>query len=173
MRNIFGMKSKALFGLVAMSAMCATSAQAAVVRGIHVTKGHGWVRVSVDAPGGSFRVKELPLDRSSDYRSIAIDVPGSSIAGGLEPKTRVPINEGLISQVRVKQMNGTVRVLVDVIAFPRYRVAHEGSSLVLGLDVSHMRGWRPEHALRHLHAFKGKTIAKASCACCKSQAKKS
>ena len=174
MSIIQGMKSKALFGLVAIAGLLAcgaSSAQAAVVRGVHVTKGKGWVRVTVDAPGASFSVKELPVDRSADYRSIAIDVSGASIAGGLEPKTRVPVNEGLVSQVRVKQWHGNVRVLVDVIAFPRYSTSQEGGALVLGVDTYHMRDAAPDkpkhayHATGKLMASKSKVKAKA-CSCC-------
>jgi hypothetical protein len=119
-----------------------TSAQAAVVNGVSVTKGHGWVRVNVHAPGGSYRVHELPVGTSA-YRSIAIDVPNSYIGGGLEPKQRVPVNEGLVAQVRVKQMRGFVRVYVDVVSFPKYQTGHDGGTFVLGMDAYHMRNGNP------------------------------
>ena len=119
-----------------------TSAQAAVVNAVSVTKGHGWVRVNINAPGGSYRVHELPVGTSA-YRSIAIDVPNSSIVGGLEPKQVVPVNEGLVAQVRVKQQRGFVRIYVDVVSFPKYQSGYEGGNFVLGLDAYHMRNGNP------------------------------
>jgi hypothetical protein len=141
---ILGKMRNVCVGVAALSAagvLCA-SANAAVVHGVSVTKGAGWVRVSVNAPGGSYRVHELPVGTSA-YRSIAIDVPNSSIVGGLEPKNRVPVNEGLVAQVRVKQMRGFVRIYVDVVSFPKYQTGRDGGSFVLGMDAYHMRNGNP------------------------------
>ncbi|MBT9585154.1 AMIN domain-containing protein [bacterium] len=141
---ILGKMRNVCLGVAALTAagvICA-SANAAVVQGVSVTKGAGWVRVSVNAPGGSYRVHELPVGTSA-YRSIAIDVPNSSIVGGLEPKNRVPVNEGLVAQVRVKQMRGFVRIYVDVVSFPKYQTGHEGGHFVLGMDAYHMRNGNP------------------------------
>lgn len=141
---ILGKMRNVCLGLAALSAagvLCA-SANAAVVSGVSVTKGHGWVRVNVHAPGGSFRVHELPVGPSA-YRSIAIDIPNSSIAGGLEPKRVVPVNEGLVAQVRVKPMGGFVRVYVDVVAFPKYQIGREGGDFVIGINPYHMRSGNP------------------------------
>lgn len=142
--KIFGknFRSLAAASVLAMSAaVCAPAADAATVHGVHVTKGQGWVRVTVDAPGASYSIKQLPVGKSA-YRSLAIDIPGSSIAGGLEPKNKVPVNQGLVGQVRVTQLGSTVRVYVDVIAYPKYKVAHSGGSIVLGIDSSHMQDQR-------------------------------
>lgn len=128
------------------SALSAAPAQAAEVRGVSVTKGHGWVTVNVSAAGGGFRVHELPVG-SAAYRSIAIDVPGY-IAGGLEPKSKTPVNEGLVGQVRVKQMGGTVRIYVDVLSFPKYSFAQDGSGLSLSIDSYHMRDSDPTRPRR-------------------------
>lgn len=141
---ILGKMRNVCLGVAALTAagvICA-SANAAVVQSVSVTKGAGWVRVSVNAPGGSYRVHELPVGTSA-YRSIAIDVPNSSIVGGLEPKNRVPVNEGLVAQVRVKQMRGFVRIYVDVVSFPKYQTGHEGGQFVLGMDAYHMRSGNP------------------------------
>ena len=141
---ILGKMRNVCLGLAALSAagvLCA-SANAAVVSGVSVTKGHGWVRVNVHAPGGSFRVHELPVGTSA-YRSIAIDIPNSSIVGGLEPKQVVPVNEGLVAQVRVKPMRGFVRVFVDVVSFPKYQTGMNGGNFVIGLDAYHMRNGNP------------------------------
>ena len=138
--KIFGknFRSLAAASVLAMSAaFCAPAADAATVRGVHVTKGQGWVRVTVDAPGASYSIKLLPVGTSA-YRSLAIDIPGSSIAGGLEPKNKVAVNQGLVGQVRVTQLGSTVRIYVDVIAYPKYKVANSGGRIVLGIDSAHM-----------------------------------
>lgn len=130
-----------LAALTMAGVLCA-QANAAVVSGVSVTKGKGWVRLNIHAPGGSFRVHELPVGTSA-YRSIAIDVPNSSIVGGWEPKQRLPVNEGLVAQVRVKQMGGYVRVLVDVVSFPKYQSGFSNGNFVLGMDPYHMRNGNP------------------------------
>lgn len=142
---ILGKMRHALVGVAAVAAagvLCSGGADAAVVSGVSVTKGADWVRIYVNAPGGSFRVHELPVGNAA-YRSIAIDVPNGYIAGGLEPKSRVPVNKGLVAQVRVKQMRGFVRTYVDVIAFPKYQTAYTGSGLVLGINSPYMRSGDP------------------------------
>ncbi len=141
---ILGKMRNACLGVAALSAagVLCMSANAAGVHGVSVTKGAGWVRVSINAPGGSYHVHELPVGTSA-YRSIVIDVPNSSIVGGLVPKQRVPVNEGLVAQVRVAQMSGFVRVYVDVVSFPKYQTGHEGGNFVLGMDPYHMRSGNP------------------------------
>lgn len=130
-----------LAALAVAGTLC-SAADAATVRGVTVTTGADWVRINVTAPGGAFRVHELPVG-SAAYRSIAIDVPNGYIAGGLEPKQRVPVNKGLVAQVRVKQMRGFVRVFVDVISFPQYRTAYTGSGLAIGIRTPYMRSGDP------------------------------
>ena len=142
------MRSWIAASVILMLGLLSSAANAAVVRGVSVTKGKGWVRVTVNAPGAGFRVHELPVGSAAGYRSIAIDVPNSYIAGGLEPKSRVPVNEGLVAQVRVKQLGGTVRVLVDVIAFPKYTWGHGPGGFSLGLHPYHMREGDPLRADR-------------------------
>jgi len=134
----------AWLGVAALAVVGAivSQADAAAVHSVSVTKGPGWVRVNVHAPGGNYRVHELPVGNSA-YRAIAIDVPGGYIAGGLEPKNKVPVNSGLVAQVRVKQMRGFVRVYVDVIAYPKYSYSYSGGSLVLGMDANTMRSGNP------------------------------
>jgi|EP01012_Entosiphon_sulcatum_P064614 hypothetical protein len=141
---ILGKMRYAGLGMAAltMAGVLCAQANAAVVSGVSVTKGKGWVRLNIHAPGGSFRVHELPVGTSA-YRSIAIDVPNSSIVGGWEPKQRLPVNEGLVAQVRVKQMGGYVRVLVDVVSFPKYQSGFSNGNFVLGMDPYHMRSGNP------------------------------
>jgi hypothetical protein len=136
-----------LAAAVAVTGAICSQAEAASVSGVSVTKGPDWVRVHVHAPGGAFRVHELPVG-SAAYRSIAIDVPNGYIAGGLEPKSRVPVNQGLVAQVRVKQMRGFVRVYVDVISFPKYQTAYSHGGLDIGIQTPLMRKWNtltPRH----------------------------
>lgn len=130
-----------LAALTMAGVLCA-QANAAVVNSVSITKGKGWVRLNIHAPGGSFRVHELPVGTSA-YRSIAVDIPNSSIVGGLEPKQRLPVNEGLVAQVRVKQMSGFVRVYVDVVSFPKYQTGFNNGNFVLGMDAYHMRSGNP------------------------------
>lgn len=47
-------RALAAASVLALSAFVCAPADAAVVRGVKVTKGHGWVRVTVDAPGAAF-----------------------------------------------------------------------------------------------------------------------
>ena len=125
--------------VVGLAGAMVERAQAAVITNVSVTKGPGWVRVNVSAPGASYSVKELPVG-SSAYRSLAIDVHGAYIRPGYEPKSRVEVNEGLVAQVRVKSLgNGIVRIYVDVVAFPQYKIAREGGNIVLGIDAYHMK----------------------------------
>ena len=141
---ILGNVQKLAVGVAAlcMAGSLGPSAQAAAVHGVSVTKGDRWVRINVDAPGSVYRIHELPVGNAA-YRSIAIDVPNGYIAGGLEPKNRVPVNKGLVAQLRVKQMRGFVRVFVDVISFPKYQTAHVGGEFVLGIDPYHFRNGNP------------------------------
>ena len=140
---ILGKMRGACLGLAMLSVagFLSSTAQASAVHNVTVTKGPGWVRVNVHG-GGAYRVHELPVG-SSAYRSIAIDVPNGYVGGGLEPKNRVPVNEGLVAQVRVKQMRGFLRVYVDVISFPKYQTSHDGGGLALGIDAYHMRNGNP------------------------------
>ena len=53
----------------------------------------------------------------------------ASIVAGMEPKTLVPVNDGLVAQVRVSQLEGgVVRVVTDVVNWPQYQVVREGGS---------------------------------------------
>ncbi len=116
--------------LLALAVTLYGVAQAAEVDNVVVSKLTGqWVKVAVHANGPlNYRVKELPPG-TYDYRQVVLDVWPASIAAGLEPKTVVPVNDGLVAQVRVSQLKGgVVRVVADVVNWPEYQVVREGGS---------------------------------------------
>ncbi|MBI3927611.1 MAG: AMIN domain-containing protein [Armatimonadetes bacterium] len=118
----------------------AAAAKAAPIRDINVTEGPGWVRVNVATDGPvNHQIKHLPPG-SEDYRSIVVDVWPAHIPGNMEPKSRLPVNQGLVAQVRVSQHTGnTVRIWIDVIAWPKYTVRTGSNGITIGLDAFHMR----------------------------------
>jgi aspartate aminotransferase-like enzyme len=120
-----------------MVACLSLAASADVVRNVTATQGPDWVKVNI-AGASSYSVKHLPPG-SADYRSIAIDLHGASIAGGLEPKAALPVNFGLVGQVRVRQIGSTVRVYVDVINWPEYKVINTGSGVQVALKAFKQR----------------------------------
>lgn len=119
-----------LVALVAFALTLYGVAQAAVVTNVVVSKVTGaWVHVAVETSGPvNYSVKELPAG-TYDYRQVVLDVWPASIVAGKEPKSILPVNEGLVAQVRVRQMpGGVVRIVTDVVNFPKYKVVREGSS---------------------------------------------
>jgi hypothetical protein len=120
-------------GLTIMMMVClAAAAWAGPISNVTVSEGPDWVKVNID---GSFNysVKHLPQG-SADYRSVAIDCYPAYIAGGLEPKAVLPVDFGLIGQVRVRQLGGgVIRVYIDVINYPEYTVTRTGNGVQVGL----------------------------------------
>jgi len=112
-------------------ACLAISASADIVHNVTTTEGPDWVKVHI-AGAHSYNVKHLPPG-NADYRSIAVDIHGASIAGGLEPKAALPVNFGLVGQVRVRQMGSTVRVYIDVINWPEYKVVNTGDGVTVAI----------------------------------------
>lgn len=125
-----------------MIACLALSASADVVRNVTATEGPDWVKIDI-AGAHNYSVKHLPPG-SADYRSIVIDVHGASIAGGLEPKAALPVDFGLVGQVRVRQMGSTVRVYIDVINWPQYKVFHTGNGVSVGVQAFKQRRSEPD-----------------------------
>lgn len=125
--------------LTIMMLVCLAGAAAAgPVHNVTVSEGPDWVKVDIH---GSFNysVKHLPVG-SSGYRSIALDLSPAHIAGGLEPKAVLPVNFGLVSQVRVRPMGGGwVRVYIDVINYPEYTVTRTGNGVQIGLKAFKQR----------------------------------
>lgn len=125
-------------GLALIMVACLTlAASADVVRNVTATEGPDWVKVDIHG-GHNYTVKHLPPG-SADYRSIAVDIHGASITGGLEPKAALPVDFGLVGQVRVRQIGSTVRVYIDVINWPDYKVIHTGSGVQVALKAFQQR----------------------------------
>ena len=108
----------------------------------HRDRGPDWVKVDI-VGGHNYTVKHLPPG-SADYRSIAIDIHGASIAGGLEPKAALPVDFGLVGQVRVRQIGSMVRVYIDVINWPDYQVMQGGSGVTVALRAFQQRRSEPD-----------------------------
>ena len=116
----FGMNLRKLGMALVLVTCLSLAATADVIHNVTATEGPDWVKINV-LGAHSYSVKHLPPG-SSNYRSIAVDLHGARIAGGLEPKAVLPVDFGLVGQVRVRQFGSTVRVYVDVINWPDYRV---------------------------------------------------
>lgn len=130
-------------GLTLMMLVClAGAALAGPVTNVTASEGPDWVKVNIN---GSFNysVKHMPQG-SADYRSIVVDCYPAYIAGGLEPKAVLPVNFGLVGQVRVRQLGGgVVRVYIDVINYPEYTVTRTGHGLQVGLKAFKQRAHDP------------------------------
>jgi len=127
--------------LMALAVSLYGVAQAAEVTNVVVSKATGsWVKVAVQANGPlNYRVKELPPG-TYDYSQVVLDVWPASIVAGKEPKAILPVNDGLVGQVRVSQLKGgVVRVVTDVLHWPEYQVVREGNSTGILFWVSKQR----------------------------------
>ncbi len=127
---------------ILLVACLASSAMADVVSNVTASEGPDWVKVNIHG-GHNYTVKHLPPG-SSDYRTIAIDVHGASIAGGLEPKAVLPVNFGLIGNVKVRQMGSSVRILIEVINWPEYEVMETGNGVQVALKAYIQRANEPD-----------------------------
>lgn len=120
----------------------ALSASADVVRNVTATEGPDWVKIDI-AGAYNYTVKHLPPG-SADYRSIVVDVHGASIAGGLEPKAVLPVDFGLVGQVRVRQIGSTVRIYIDVINWPQYQVIRTSNGVSVAMSAFKQRRSAPD-----------------------------
>lgn len=144
MRNLKSGRILRRFSLAFLLVACLSlAASADVVRNVTATEGPDWVKVNIYG-AHSYSVKHLPPG-SSDYRSIAIDLHGASIAGGMEPKAVLPVDFGLVGQVRVRELGGgTVRVYIDVINWPQYVVTNTGSGVEVSMRAFQQRRSDPD-----------------------------
>ena len=144
MRNLKTGRILRGFGLAFLLVACLSlTASADVVRNVTATEGPDWVKVNIYG-AHSYSVKHLPPG-SSDYRSIAIDLHGASIAGGMEPKAVLPVDFGLVGQVRVRELGGgTVRVYIDVINWPQYEVTNTGNGVQVSMRAFKQRRSDPD-----------------------------
>lgn len=147
MTRIFQGRGKAFLTLLLAIGLASwvglRTVQAAAITNVTVAKGAKHVYVKVQANGGiSYRVYHRPPG-ADDYRNIVVDVSPAYIVPGKEPMSKLSVDEGLVANVRVRPLGGTVRVFVDVIAWPNYQVFSDGSSVTLKIDPYHQRAKNP------------------------------
>lgn len=121
--------------MLAVGFACSTvsAASAATVTDVKVSNGaNGTLQVEVGASGAvQHRAKTL----SKPQKLIVVDVFPAVL--GQNVRTSFDVNQGLVEKVRVKQYNdNTVRVYVDVITLPEFKVMTADGSKGLTLAVS-------------------------------------
>jgi type II secretory pathway component GspD/PulD (secretin) len=106
------------------------------VTGVKVVDGTNTIKVEITANGPvQHRAKAL----TEPQKMIIVDVFPATLGGNV--KTSFPVNKGLVSNVRVKQYtDNTVRVYVDTISVPEYKVVTAAGSkgLTLAVSTAHM-----------------------------------
>ncbi len=147
MKRIFQGRGKAILTLLMAIGLASfvghQAVEAAAITNVTVSKGAKHVYVKVQANGGiSYTIHHMPPG-ADDYRNIVVDVSPAYIVPGKEPMSKLSVDEGLVANVRVRPMGGTVRVFVDVIAWPNYQVFSDGSSVTLKIDPYHQRSKNP------------------------------
>lgn len=113
--------------------LCTASAFAeGTVTDVKVTDGTGTLKVEVSANGPvQHRAKAL----SQPQKMIVVDIFPAVL--GKNVKATFPVNRGLVDSVRVKQYtDNTVRVYVEVITMPEYKVVTAAGSKGLTLAIS-------------------------------------
>lgn len=132
------------FGLIfALVACLSLVSSADVVHNVTATEGPDWVKVDIQG-AHSYSIKHLPPG-SSNYRSIAVDLHGAHIVGNLEPKAALPVDFGLVGQVRVRQLDSsTVRVYIDVINWPQYKVFKTANGVQVAMWAFQQRANEPD-----------------------------
>lgn len=147
MTSILTRRSKAFLTLLLALGLASwvgvRTAQSAAITNVTVAKGAKHVYVKVQANGHiNYRIHHMPPG-ADDYRNIVVDVSPAYIVPGKEPMSKLAVEEGLVANVRVRPLGGTVRVFVDVIAWPKYQVMSDGSSVTLKIDPYHQRDKNP------------------------------
>ncbi|MGE0491806.1 MAG: secretin N-terminal domain-containing protein [Vulcanimicrobiota bacterium] len=121
--------------MLAVGFACSTvsAASAATVTDVKVSNGaNGTLQVEVGANGA---VKHRAKTLSKPQKLIVVDVFPAVL--GQNVRTSFDVNQGLVEKVRVKQYNdNTVRVYVDVITLPEFKVMTADGSKGLTLAVS-------------------------------------
>ena len=110
----------------------ATAAEAATLTDVKVSEKSGKLHVEIGASGSvTHRAKTL----SKPQKLIVVDIFPAVI--GKNVRTSFDVNKGLVEKVRVKQYNdNTVRVYVDVVSHPEYKVMTASGSRGLTLAMS-------------------------------------
>jgi len=107
-------------------------ADGSTITDIKVSDGTGTLKVDIAASGPvQHRAKAL----SQPQKMIVVDVFPAVL--GKNVKAQFPVNRGLVDSVRVKQYtDNTVRIYVDVITMPEYKVVTAAGSKGLTLAIS-------------------------------------
>lgn len=103
-----------------------------LVTGLKVSEGANTVKIDIQANGSiQHRTKTL----SQPGKAIVVDVFPAKLGSGV--KADYAVNKGLVSNVHVKQYtDNTVRITVDAISLPEYKVTSGAGSQGLTLAVS-------------------------------------
>lgn len=129
---------------VGLAVSTASAAQAATVTDVKVSDSSGTLQVEIGASGS---VKHRAKTLSKPQKLIVVDIFPAVI--GENVRTSFDVNQGLVEKVRVKQYNdNTVRVYVDVISHPEYKVMTSSGSrgLTLAINTSQIAEGKPESA---------------------------
>ena len=124
---------KFLLTWIFLVGFCAVTAFAeGTVTDVRVVDGNNSLKIEVTASGPvQHRAKAL----SQPQKMIIVDVFPATLGNNV--KTSFPVNKGLVSNVRVKQYtDNTVRVYVEAISLPEYKVVTAAGSKGLTLAVS-------------------------------------
>ena len=129
---------------VGLAVSTASAAQAATVTDVKVSDSSGTLQVEIGASGS---VKHRAKTLSKPQKLIVVDIFPAVI--GENVRTSFDVNQGLVEKVRVKQYNdNTVRVYVDVISHPEYKVMTSSGSrgLTLAINTSQIAEGKPTSA---------------------------
>ena len=121
-----------LLALLMLVGVASAVSAEGTITDVKVVGGNSSVRIEVSASGPvQHRAKALTQPQSQ----IIVDVFPAKLDGKV--KGEVPINKGLVSSATVKQLtDNTVRVTVNTVSLPDYKVVNAAGSKGLTLSVS-------------------------------------
>lgn len=121
-----------LIALLVLVGFVAAASAEGTVTDVKVVGGSSSVRIEVSASGPvQHRAKAL----TQPQNQIIVDVFPAKLGGGV--KGDMPINKGLVSSATVKQLtDNTVRVTVNTVSLPDYKVVTANGAKGLTLSVS-------------------------------------
>lgn len=103
-----------------------------VITGLKVSEGANTVKIDIASNGS---VQHRTKTQAQPGKAIIVDVFPAKLGSGV--KTDYAVNRGLVSNVHVKQYtDNTVRITVDAISLPEYKVTTGAGNQGLTLNVS-------------------------------------
>lgn len=103
-----------------------------VITGLKVSEGANTVKIDIASNGS---VQHRTKTQAQPGKAIIVDVFPAKLGSGV--KTDYAVNRGLVSKVHVKQYtDNTVRITVDAISLPEYKVTAGAGNQGLSLAVS-------------------------------------